>query len=41
MAGRDEDSSEFFVFFSIMLKIVEREGELYVLVREMFKANEV
>jgi len=39
--GRDEDSSEFFVFFSRMLKIVERGGELYVLVRETFEANEV
>jgi len=41
VAGRDEDSSEFFVFFSIMLKIVERGGKLYVLVREIFEANEV
>jgi len=41
VAERDEDSYEFFVFFSRMLKIVERKGELYVLVREMFEANEV
>ena len=30
VAGRGEDSSEFFVFFSRMLKIVERERESFM-----------